>query len=130
MLRLDRSTAAYVVLLTAIACAFALGLYALTPLDQRADMLRMVATPLGGLLAAVGAGASAKLARDARAETAKQTPVIEKIQRQTNGVLDGRIQDGVRAVLEDAGLMPATLGGAPYATSQPAAPNAPAPLVP
>jgi hypothetical protein len=129
VVKLDRSTAAYAVILAVVVCGFALGLYALTPVDQRADMLRMFATPLGALVAAVAAGISAKLAHNARAVTEAQTPVLEKIQKQTNGVLDGRIQDGVRAVLEEAGIVPATPNGAPYATNQPAAADAtPAPI--
>lgn len=39
--------------------------------------------------------------------TDAQNQTIAKIDKQTNGVMDARIQDGVSKVLRDAGILPA-----------------------
>lgn len=40
------------------------------------------------------------------AVTAEQNGTLDTIRRQTNGVMDGRIRDGVRGVLAEAGIHP------------------------
>lgn len=88
-----------------IVAGVVLGLYGLTPVDQRAQMLRAVGGTLSGLIAAGVAALSAWLTHKLRATTNAQNATLTTIQRQTNGVLDGRIQEGVAKALSDAGLV-------------------------
>lgn len=88
-----------------------LGLYALTPIDSRASMLRSVGGALTGLVAAGVAALSAWLTHQLRGETNEQGHTLATIQKQTNGVLDARIQEGVTQALTSAGLVvPAQAG--------------------
>lgn len=118
-MKLDRSTATYAVILAAIVGAFVLGIYALTPVPDRAGLLRAGAAPLGGLLAAVSAAVAAKLAHQTQKETAAQTPVLDRIKHQTNGELTQRVRDAVNDALNARETEPAP---APVAEVKPAEP--------
>lgn len=116
-MKIDKATAGYVVLALAVLIAGALGVYALTPVAQRPELLHALSGPFGQFaalaIAAAGAWVTAYKARATHAETQAQTPVLEQIQHQTNGNLDKRLADNrqatveaIRADLRAAGILP------------------------
>lgn len=70
--------------------------------------LTLAGRDTGGLVA-IGAPVLAGLLLAAKVQTVtqQQNETLAKIDRNTNGALDGRIREGVSSVLRDAGVLPA-----------------------
>lgn len=79
-----------------IAALLVFGLYALAAPGDRPSVLQWL-TGLGTL-------AASALSGTAVAQVRKVSQVASKIDKQTNGVLDARIRDGVSAALVDHGI--------------------------
>lgn len=115
-----RSLVALLVLV-GMALASVLVLYIATPVAQRPDVWALLAQLGPSLVVILPAALSYIGIRKVRAVNAQQSAQLATIHRNTNGVLDGRIRNGVRDVLSEAGIIPVTV------TEQAATVPAPAP---
>lgn len=130
-MKFDRLTFGYIVALSAVLAVLVLGVLWLTPPVQRTGLLSQGLAPLGGLLAAITAAISAKLAYQARTETSAQTPMLSQIQAQTNGLMTVGFSNAIGSALDSRGITIGGRGVAPVAPIAPIAPVAPvAPVLP
>lgn len=122
-MKLDRLTFGNVVLLSAVVAVLVLGVLWLTPPVERTGLLSQGLAPLGGLVAAITAAVSARIAMQARNETNAQTPMLSEIKAQTNGLMTVGFSNAISSALDSRGI---TVGGvAPIAPIAPVAPVAP-----
>lgn len=84
--------AGVIIVLAVLGCYMALVLTGNT--ESTTELLTFVTPVVAALL----------IVRKVSAETQRQDLTLAKIERQTNGVLDARIREGVAASLEAAGL--------------------------
>lgn len=106
-----RQLVALVALVVAVLAA-AVALYALTPEAGRVGLWDKLTTAGPGAGALVGSVLAWLGVRRIRDDHGAQ---LATIHRNTNGVLDQRIRDGVSAVLADAGLLSSTTDSEPAA---------------
>lgn len=103
--------------LALLGVALILGLVLIAGPDGRTDVLSW----LSGIVPIIGT----VLTGTAVAQVRKVAQTAAKIDKQTNGVLDARIRDGVSAALVDHGIPPARRASDPGEPGDPATPAAP-----